>query len=667
MLEDFFQAPERTNIMVDSKKGTKEDEIVEMKSNLLATMSHELRTPMQSVFGFLELMLLEQPSERLKDMIDQAMMSASGVLEILDDILDVAKIDADKMVLDRFEVPVRTLIRGVLEALEPKVSQKDVSLQDDVLSDVPRVVMGDPKRLRQILINLAGNAVKFTAQGSVKIKVSKCSGDELRLRFEVIDTGIGMNDAAINKLFQPFSQADNSTSREFGGTGLGLSISRKLVELMGGQIGVLSEVGQGTTFWFEIPVSEAEEDLSGEPLPDLVGLTVLSVEDHPMAAREIISTLSSMGAKVENCKSFAEAKTILAYRPFDVVMSDQSLSDGLTGLDVIRYVAERWPRSGLVMYTARDDAGLRQSLQSLGAIYLEKPASRRGLGNAVAQVAARYFPDRKESSGKILVVEDTDSVLEMFRRQFELLGVDADFAENGIEALEKMKERTYHLVLSDLHMPRMDGYGLIHEIRKQEENAQSHLPVILLTADIQMSGYQTYMPLGFDECLLKPISLGALRQLLIRWGVPIDKDCQNKLPDNFQSFERRQLYDRVLRENADDDLDYFSLDMKVLEEQMGELDASALDMLSRFPDMMRPLVDKIEASCRAGQVKDLRDHAHSLKGAARSAGAMVLGDIAAELQKKAEEGLSDVSLCMRLNKEFHYVERDIKSLAQAKS
>ncbi|OIN85871.1 MAG: hypothetical protein AUJ12_08005 [Alphaproteobacteria bacterium CG1_02_46_17] len=651
--------------MVDTKKEEKADDIVEMKSNLLATMSHELRTPMQSVFGFLELMLLEQPTDRMKDMIDQAMMSASGVLEILDDILDVAKIDADKMVLDRFEVPVRTLVRGVLEALEPKVSQKDVVLLDDVLSDVPRVVIGDPKRLRQILINLVGNAVKFTAQGSVTIKVSVCSKMPLQLRFEVIDTGIGMNESAIKKLFRPFSQADNSTSREYGGTGLGLSISRKLVELMGGKIGVSSQPGQGTVFWFEIPVSEAEEDLLGEPLPDLVGLTILSVEDHPQAAREIVSTLSSMGAKVESCKSSGDAKAILAFRPFDVVMSDQSLTDGLTGLDVIRYVSERWPRTGLVMYTARDDAGMRQSLQSLGAIYLEKPASRHGLGNAIAQVAARQFPERKDSSGKVLVVEDTESVLEMFRRQFELLGVDADFAENGIEALEKMKNQTYHLVLSDLHMPRMDGYGLIREIRKQESDL-SHLPVILLTADIQMSGYQTYMPLGFDECLLKPISLGALRQLFIRWGVTINKDSQNKLPENFQSFERKQLYDRVLKEGQDDaDLDYFSLDMGVLSEQMGELDASAIDMLARFPDMMRPLVEKIETTCRAGQAAELRDHAHSLKGAARSAGAMALGELAAELQKKSEDGMCDVSLCMRLNREFHHVERDIKTLAQS--
>ncbi|MBE2192242.1 MAG: response regulator [Alphaproteobacteria bacterium] len=648
--------------MIEPKKTEEKDGFVQMKSNLLATMSHEMRTPMQSVFGFLELMLLEQPTDRIKNMIEQAMMSASGVLEILDDILDVAKIDADKMILDRFEIPVRTLVRGVLEALEPKIAQKDVQLLDDVALDVPPVVIGDPKRLRQILINLAGNAVKFTAQGHVTLRVSVAEQNPLRLLFEVSDTGIGISDDVQKKLFAPFTQADSSTSREFGGTGLGLSICRKLVELMGGKIGVTSEVGQGTNFWFNIPMAEMDEDISGEPFPDLAGLTVLSVEDHPQAAREIVSTLSSMGARVESCKSAGEAKSILAYRPFDVVMSDQSLSDGLLGLDVIRYVADRWPQSGLVMYTARDDSGMRQSLQSLGAVYLEKPASRRGLGEAVAKVAAHQISDCSDGNGKILVVEDTDSVREMFRRQFEILGADADYAANGAEALALMEAHRYHLVLTDLHMPRMDGYGLIKNIRSNEDDSQ-HLPVVLLTADIQLAGYRSYMPLGFDECLLKPVSLGVLRQMLIRWGVPIDK-ARQELPKTFQSLERKKLYDKILHEKNDDedDLGYFSLDLDVLKEQMGELNQSAIDMLAQFPKMMLPLIETMKKVNESGDYVALKEVAHSLKGAARSAGAMALGNLAAELQTKAESGERDAGLCVKISQEFSLVVRDIASL-----
>jgi CheY-like chemotaxis protein/HPt (histidine-containing phosphotransfer) domain-containing protein len=662
---------DRPEIQTEEIGEAQKDDLVQMKSNLLATMSHELRTPMQSVFGFLELMMLENPSDKLKEMIGQAMVSASGVLEILDDVLDVAKIDADKMILERFEVPVRTLVRGVMEALEPKVQAKAVVLRDDIASDVPLVVIGDPKRLRQILINLAGNAVKFTSEGHVTLKVRVTDRDPMRLRFEVEDSGIGLSEEAMQKLFQPFVQADNSTSREFGGTGLGLSICRKLVGLMGGEIGVTSQVGHGTTFWFDVPVTKADEEASRDPMPDLTGLTILSIEDHPMAAREIVSTLSSMGARVESCRSAAEARDILTYRPFDVVLSDQSLSDGPTiGIEIIRYVADKWPQSGLVMYTAREDAGLKQSLKSLGATYLEKPASRRGLGEAVAQVAARSCSSEISGSDqkKILVVEDTDSVRMMLARQFETLGVSVDFAEDGIAALEKIRETSYRLVLSDLHMPRMDGYGLIKEIRAREVVSEGHMPVILLTADIQMSGYRSYMPLGFDECLLKPISLGALRQMLVRWGVSMEK-TQVFDSDAFQSFERKRLYDKVTaeryRDHNEDDLGYFSLDMEVLREQMGELDASALDMLSKFPEMMRPLLEQLRPAYDSGSYDALREVSHSLKGAARSAGAMRLGDLCETLQKNAESKECDLAVLTEALREFSFVERDIRLLVQS--
>lgn len=630
--------------VITAEGGKERDEIVRMKSNLLATMSHEMRTPMQSVFGFLELMLYEDPSPSMKYMIEQAMSSVSGVLEILDDILDVAKIDADKMVLDHFELPVRTLVRGVLEALEPKVAQKNVRLLDEISDDVPKVVMGDPKRLRQILINLAGNAVKFTAEGHVLIRVFVAQQSPLRLRFEVIDTGIGLTEEAQQKLFQPFVQADSSTSREYGGTGLGLSICRKLVDLMGGEIGVTSVRQHGTTFWFEAPLPEPDADAETGILPDLTGLSVLSAEDHPQAAREIVSALSSMGARVESCKSAVEARTILAHRPFDVVVSDQSLGDGLTGLDLLRFVAERWPRTGLVMYTARDDTGLRQSLQTIGADYLEKPASRRGLGESVAGVAARQITCTDIKSGKILVVEDTDSVREMFMRQFRLLGVNADYAVNGIEAMALIDSGDYDLILTDLHMPRMDGYALIKEIRERENQSGQHIPVVLLTADIQMSGYRSYMPLGFDEGLLKPVSLGALRQMLVRWNVPFQKGAV--LP----------------RADSGDSQSYPSLDLDVLREQMGEIDAAACEMLARFPEMMAPLMQKIEAACSAGDSVALCEYAHSMKGAARSAGAMSLGQLAAAIQEHAQKEICDAGLCQSAADEFRNVALDIGSL-----
>ena len=257
---------QNTQIEELKAKVAEADALADMKSNFLATMSHEIRTPMQTIYGLLELIEEEKPNEKIQTMVDIARNSASGLLEILDDVLDLAKMDADKMELDLFEVPVRLLVRGLLEALSVKVHSAGINLIDDIKQDVPFVIKGDPKRLRQIIMNLAGNAIKFTQSGSVTVRVSTETQHikapdipgGVALRFEVIDTGIGMPKEVCDKLFNSFTQADSSTSRKFGGTGLGLSIAKKLVELMKGQIGVYSTVGKGSTFWFEIPTEEVD-------------------------------------------------------------------------------------------------------------------------------------------------------------------------------------------------------------------------------------------------------------------------------------------------------------------------------------------------------------------------------------------------------------------------
>ncbi|MBL8639640.1 MAG: response regulator [Alphaproteobacteria bacterium] len=657
----------------------------QLKSDFLATISHEMRTPMQSVFGFLELMLLENPEPKLKSMIDRAMISASGVLEMLDDILDVAKIDADKMVLDEFEVPVRTLVRGVVEALQPRLQDKNIILGDEIAENVPKLLLGDPKRLRQILINLTGNAIKFTPQGHITIRVTRGANDEgPYLKFEVIDTGIGLSVESQKKLFQPFTQADQSTSRTYGGTGLGLSISSKLVQLMKGEIGVESMLDHGSNFWFRIPLHEVVEDsehmaraqdAANAPLPDLTGLSILSIENHQRAAREIASTLQSLGAKVETTPSLLEARAMINYRPFDAVMSEQDLDDG-RGIDFIRELAENNTNTGLMIYTASIDATLRQSLKTLGAAYLEKPASRRGLAMAVAQTVTRpAMSDPTPHPQKILIVEDNLSVIEILKRQMEVLGVTADFAGNGEEALIALNQCDYHLILTDLHMPKMDGYGLIREIRAQEKAQEKtqekegndqpppHQTVILLTADLQLSNYRAYMPLGFDECVIKPVTLGTMRQLFLRRGVAIagmrgahDMGAGHGLKatgktaakaNDLRPTAQQEIFDKIDFTNQDDvafDGDQkignmaenSAINMAILAEQMGPLDEGALDILARFPHMMQPILDQMNVAAKAKNWTELTHLAHSLKGAARSAGAMILGDIAAEIQQTAD-------------------------------
>lgn len=627
------------------------DAISQQKSNFLATISHEIRTPMQSVYGLLEMMELEDPDPNIMNMVQTARDSSTGLLQILDDVLDFAKMDADQMELDLFEVPLRGLVRSVIESLGSKIHGKNIILKDEISSDVPDLIVGDPKRLRQIIINLMSNALKFTHNGAVVIRVmlaEKTTGKRFHLRFEVIDTGIGMSEDASARLFKPFAQADNSTSRKYGGTGLGLSICKKLIDLMNGHIGVKSEQGKGSVFWFEIPTEEADLTQSTFKLPKLEGISILVVEDHPETEKELCSALKSMGAKIESCGTVAEGIRLATRRPFDVGIIDYGLPDG-TGLELMRDIAEIRPFMGMILHTVLEDSALVQSVQALGAIHLPKPASRMILGEAVLEASHKIVTNNASGSRKLVIAEDTASVRDVLKRQLDKMGVEATFVEDGREAIEAVRSGEYGILITDLHMPDVDGYEVVKTLRDDDQNLNRHFPIIALTADVQLAQRQVYMGHGFDECILKPVSLGQFRRLLTRWG----------LVGNTSSTQ----HEAAAENNKNDAPSSVSaIDRKAVEEQMGAFDADAIEMLKMFVEMSSSLMERIVAAEKDKNFHDLAEAAHSLKGGARSACLNILGDYAAQLQTDAENKTSCTGLVQDVVKAFEQAKEEINAL-----
>ena len=606
------------------------------KGEFAATVSHELRTPLNGVIGMLDLIADMDLSNKQLDYVQTARSSADMLLNLINDILAFSKIDAGKTTLEVVEFDLRDKLEEVLALVTPQAQNKDLELAYVIDGHIPPSVLGDVHHLGQVLLNLLGNAIKFTETGSIGAVVTLVEEDgvHLRLRFEVSDTGVGIDPAVQKQIFEAFSQADSSTTRRYGGTGLGLAICRELVHLMGGEISVDSMPGKGSRFHFDLPFIRSRQGSSQARalLPLTREASVLLCDDNPLVQRSMASMLAGERVQLTTVDSIAGATAALAGASarFDVAIIDERMVDPAAQpfIDALGRGAQNVVRLGV---RPRADGYWLPRLPIAQA--LGKPLRRSTVLDCLRALLANQAPaprtvPRAEGArtrdtfrnSRVLVVEDNRANQEVAIGMLQRLGCEIAIANDGIEALERLEQQEYELVLMDCHMPRMDGFEATRRIR--EMNAPfSNVTIVAMTANVQKSAMDHCHAVGMNDYLSKPIKLGVLRDMLNRW---LAADEESALVDDGATA-------RAGAANVVIDKAYLA----ELREQIGP----AVDRVTTaFLEDLPGYIAQLREASAAQDMPEIVRLAHTLKGAATNTGANRLAHKAQQLEQEARSG-----------------------------